>query len=261
MDNLEDTLSDPVITIRGLIKEFGVARALDGVDLTVERGGIFILFGASGAGKTVLMNVLMGFIRATAGVAALDGLDCFEHRIELKRRVGYVPEAPVFDSFLTGWDVLEFVGAARGMSREAVFAAALPLLDELAMRDMMDGFAAGYPIGMRKKLAVVCAMVHRPPIMLLDDPSAGMDPSAAGVLTRHLCRHARNGGAVLINSGDVDWAYGFDCRAGTLAAGKLIKTGSIGRIAESLGLPSASRPPRRAFSIKANPSFRRGGRG
>ena len=107
---------DPVIQTTGLTKRYGTFTAVSALDLTVARGEIFAFLGPNGAGKTTTVRMLMGVLRATAGTARIDGLDCFSDRTEVKRKVGYLPDEPFFYDYLRGREIVRFVGDMHGLS-------------------------------------------------------------------------------------------------------------------------------------------------
>jgi len=109
-------VSSSIVEVRGLSKQYGAFSALSELDLDVPRGELFALLGPNGAGKTTTMRMLMGILKASAGSARINGLDCFRDRVAVKRLVGFLPDEPVFHDYLRGIEIIRFVGGMHGLS-------------------------------------------------------------------------------------------------------------------------------------------------
>ncbi|MXO91662.1 ABC transporter ATP-binding protein [Pontixanthobacter aquaemixtae] len=173
----------PAIQIRDLVKRYAGVKgpngesegklALKGVSFDVPQGGIFGLLGPNGAGKSTLINVLAGLVNKTSGSAIIWGFDIDEQRRNAKRAIGIVPQEIVFDPFFTPFEVLEnqagFYGIAKSMRRSE------KLLQAVHLADKRDAYARTLSGGMKRRLLIAKAMVHSPPILVLDEPTAGVD--------------------------------------------------------------------------------------
>src|SRR5437867_1919464 len=168
-----------MIEFRQLRKTYGEFVAVGGLDLAIDKGEVFGFLGPNGAGKTTTIRMMMGILVPTSGSVMIDGLNCQSDRVEVKRRVGYLPDNPIFYDYLRGREILEFVGEMHGHSRGAVKRIAAELLDEFGLNDATEEFAVNYSMGMKKKLGLACALVHNPPVLILDEPTNGLDPRAA----------------------------------------------------------------------------------
>src|SRR5688572_4572638 len=133
--------ASPVIQIRNLSKRFGDFQAVSGIDLEVGRGEIFALLGPNGAGKTTTIRMLMGVLQPSSGSAAIDGLDCFAERVEVMRRVGYLPDEPIFYDHLRGREIIRFVGEMHGLERGDISARSDPLLERFGLLDATEEYA------------------------------------------------------------------------------------------------------------------------
>ena len=160
-----------MLTIENLEKRFGSLRALDGVSLEVEDDCIVGLIGPNGSGKTTTIRILLGFIRASAGRAQLFGLDSHVHSSRIRSRIGYVPGEYGMYEEMRGLEYLRFFGALRGYKKP-------PLRDKLIeMFDLdISKRIKSYSHGTRQKLAVVQAFMHDPELLILDEPTVGLDP-------------------------------------------------------------------------------------
>jgi ABC-2 type transport system ATP-binding protein len=167
-------MSEAAIAIRDLQKTYqGGKRALDGVSLDVPRGGIFGLLGPNGAGKSTLINILAGLVTKSAGSASIWGFDIDEHPRNAKRSIGVVPQEILFDPFFTPREALEIQAGLYGIPKEQ--RRTMELLRAVRLEDKSEAYARTLSGGMKRRLLVAKAMVHAPPILVLDEPTAGVD--------------------------------------------------------------------------------------
>lgn len=176
---MSDTGQPPAIAIRDLVKRYAAPDggegklALNGVSFDVPQGGIFGLLGPNGAGKSTLINILAGLVTKTGGSAEIWGFDIDRQRRNAKRAIGIVPQEIVFDPFFTPYEVLEnqagFYGIAKHLRKSE------KLLEAVRLADKRDAYARTLSGGMKRRLLVAKAMVHSPPILVLDEPTAGVD--------------------------------------------------------------------------------------
>ena len=167
-------MSEAAISIRDLHKTYkGGKRALDGVTLDVPRGGIFGLLGPNGAGKSTLINILAGLVSKSGGAASIWGFDIDEHPRNAKRSIGVVPQEILFDPFFTPREALEIQAGLYGVPREQ--RRTVELLRAVRLEDKADAYSRTLSGGMKRRLLVAKAMVHSPPILVLDEPTAGVD--------------------------------------------------------------------------------------
>ena len=195
-----------LVEIHGLTKTYGAFEAVKDLNLAVPRGQIFALLGPNGAGKTTTIRMLMGILAPTAGWARIDGLDCFDDRVEVKRRVGYLPDEPVFYDYLRGSEIIRFSGEMHGLERDQIERRAHPLVEQLGLGDALEEFAANYSRGMKKKLALTCAMLHDPVLLILDEPTNGLDPFATRELHGIIRAKAAEGRTIFFSTHLLDQA-------------------------------------------------------
>jgi ABC-2 type transport system ATP-binding protein len=207
---------------RELGKHYGGVIALAALDLRVGAGEIYALLGPNGAGKTTALSLLLGLIRPTSGWARVQGLDVGSHALAARRLVGYLPErVPLYDH-LTGLEHLEYfaslAGAAPG-SREML----VQRLMEVGLpREAADARASRYSKGMRQRVGLAIALVKDPPVLLLDEPFATLDPQAAEGLASLLRLRSAQGVAILFTSHDLGRARQLGTRIGILWQGRLV---------------------------------------
>jgi ABC-2 type transport system ATP-binding protein len=194
----------PVIQADGLRKvyrsRFGTRRvtALDGVDLCVGPGEVFGLLGPNGAGKTTAVKILLGLTRPTRGSARLFGIPVAEP--ESRRRVGYLPEGHRFPGYLTARQTLSIFGRMSGMERAAVKSRAPELLERVRLSEWGDVKVKKFSKGMTQRLGLAAALVHDPEVLLLDEPTDGVDPVGRREIRDLLRGEAERGRAILLNS-------------------------------------------------------------
>ena len=167
-------MAEAALSIRDLQKTYkGGKRALDGVSLDVPRGGIFGLLGPNGAGKSTLINILAGLVTKSGGTASIWGFDIDEHPRNAKRAIGIVPQEILFDPFFTPREALEIQAGLYGIPKRE--RRTQELLRAVRLEDKAEAYARTLSGGMKRRLLVAKAMVHSPPILVLDEPTAGVD--------------------------------------------------------------------------------------
>jgi ABC-2 type transport system ATP-binding protein len=178
--------------------------------------------------------MLMGILVPTAGRARIDGLDCRSDGVEVKRRVGYLPDAPLFYDFLRGREIVEFVAEMHGFARDEAQARARRLMGELALADAAEEYAVNYSAGMKKKLALACALVHEPPVLILDEPTNGLDPRASRDLQDRIRAAAAAGKTIFLSTHLLDMAERLCTRVGIIHKGGLVAVGTPRELRERL---------------------------
>jgi len=166
----------PAIEARGLTKRYGDVVALDALDLSVPTGSVFGFLGPNGAGKTTTLRLLTGLGRPTAGTAVVAGIAVGTGRLDLGRRIGYLDQDPRFYGWMTGRELLTFVGRAYGMAGAALRSRVDEVLEMVGLREAARRRVGGYSGGMRQRLGVGQAMLPRPAVLFLDEPVSALDP-------------------------------------------------------------------------------------
>jgi ABC-2 type transport system ATP-binding protein len=190
---------DSAIRIRALSKIYdGGKQALDGVDLDVPRGMIYGLLGPNGAGKSTLINILSGMVRKTGGTASVWGFDIDAHPRNAKKSIGIVPQEIVFDPFFTPLETLEVVAGLYGVAKKD--RRSMELLDAVGLADKANAYARTLSGGMKRRLLVAKALVHNPPIIVLDEPTAGVDIQLRQQLWDYVTRLNREGVTVVLTT-------------------------------------------------------------
>jgi ABC-2 type transport system ATP-binding protein len=165
------------IRIEGLHKRFGEVQALDGLSLTAEPGSVFGFLGPNGAGKTTTIRILAGLARADSGRAWIDGLEVMGDRRRLPSRIGYLPQDPSFYPWMTAREFVDHVGRMFGLPAGTRQTRTNELLGLVGLAEAADRRLGGFSGGMGQRLGIAQALVNRPPVLLLDEPVSGLDPS------------------------------------------------------------------------------------
>ena len=223
-----------LVDIRGLTKRYGNFEAVSDMNLQVPPGELFALLGPNGAGKTTTIRMLMGILQPSSGSASIDGLDCFRDRVEVKRRVGYLPDEPIFYDYLRGREILRFSGEMHGMRTTDIDARVAPLVQRLDLGDAMDEYAVNYSKGMKKKLALICAMLHDPIVLILDEPTNGLDPYATRALHELIRENVAAGKTVFFSTHLLDQAEKLCNRVGIVFKGRLAASGTLEELRRNL---------------------------
>ncbi len=215
------------IACRDLEKRFGGFRVLKGISLDVERGELFGFLGPNGAGKTTTIRILTGLLLPTAGTVEVAGWDVVRDPYEVKRRIGYVPDRAFLYDKLTGGELLEFVGHLHRMRPEAVRREAEPLLERFGLAGWSNELVEAYSHGMRQKLALVAALLHRPDVVVIDEPMVGLDPRSARVVKELLRELAARGQTVFLSTHSLEVAEELCTRVAILQEGRVVARGTL----------------------------------
>ena len=208
------------IEIRGVEKRFGDLQALKSVDLTVEKGEFFALLGPNGAGKTTLINILAGLSRPDAGVLKVMGYDVVRDYRAARRNLGVVPQELVFDPFLTVRESLELQSGYFGIANNGDWIE--DLLSNLQLMDKADKNMRALSGGMKRRVLIAQALVHRPPVIVLDEPTAGVDVELRKVLWKFIQRLNHEGHTILLTTHYLEEAQTLCRRVGILKQGQIV---------------------------------------
>ena len=200
-------------------------KALDGIDFTVREGEMFGLLGPNGAGKTTTVKILLGLTHATTGTASVCGLPV--KNPESRRRVGYLPEGHKIPNYLTARQALTIFGRMSGMEPSAIKSRIPLLLERVRLTDWTDVRIKKFSKGMTQRLGLACAMIHSPEVLLLDEPTDGVDPVGRREIRDLLRDEAKNGVAVLLNSHLLSEIELTCDRVAVLRKGKVAAFGSV----------------------------------
>jgi len=199
--------------------------AVDGVSLALERGEIFGLLGPNGAGKTTTIKMILGLARPTSGSVRLEGKDPRDHAA--RRRLGYLPENPCFYDHLTAAEYLELSATLFGLPRHEYRARAAELLERMGLAAHAGKALRKYSKGMTQRLGLIQALLHRPSLLVLDEPMSGLDPIGRAEVKQLLREERGRGATVLLSSHVLAETEALCDRIGILASGRLLEVGSV----------------------------------
>jgi ABC-2 type transport system ATP-binding protein len=223
-----DTLpAEPFVIIESVTKSFGDKTALDQFSWSLPRGQISGLLGPNGAGKTTLFRLLMGILKPSQGTISIAGHDCFEDRVKVKRLVGFLPDEPVFYSYLSGAEMLELSAGMHGLNVEKAMIRLIPLIVRLGMAEAMSNYADDYSRGMKKKLGLLLALLHEPPLLVLDEPTNGLDVESTRLFFDLMREQAEAGTTIVFSTHLMDQVERLCSHVAIIARGELVRSGSI----------------------------------
>ena len=219
-------MSPAAILVHGLKKSYGSVAAVDGVDLEVPRGSFFGFLGPNGAGKSTTIRLLTGLIPADSGTVEILGRRLPEDELEIKRRIGLVPDESLLFDRLTGAEFLEFVGRMYGLDRATAIDRAGGLLDllELAKDRKIIG---EYSKGMRKRVALAASLIHHPELFLMDEPFEGVDAVGARLMKDILIDQVRRGATVFLTSHVLEVVERLCDRIAIINRGTIVTSGTL----------------------------------
>jgi ABC-2 type transport system ATP-binding protein len=189
-----------VIETVDLTKSFGPKTAVNGLSLRVEAGEVMGFLGPNGSGKTTTIRLLMGLLRPTSGRAAILGRDCHAEAVALKREVGYLPDEPFLYPYLTGLEILELVAGLHGFPRDESRRRAGGLAERLGLGAAAGAYSVTYSLGMKKRLALAMALIHEPRVLIMDEPTNGLDPKGAREMRATIAELATSGCTIFLST-------------------------------------------------------------
>lgn len=216
-----------MIRLEGLTKRYGDLVAVDALDLEIEAGRIFGLLGPNGAGKTSTLRMIAGILLPDAGRVLIDGHDVVEEPYAAKRKLGFVPDRPFVYEKLTGVELLRFVAGLYGQDGPEVETRIDELMSLWDLQAFRDELVESYSHGMRQKLIISSALVHRPRVWVIDEPMVGLDPRAARLLKDLMRGFADRGGTLLISTHTLEFAEALCDRMAVIQRGRVVAEGSI----------------------------------
>jgi ABC-2 type transport system ATP-binding protein len=227
-----------MIQLEQLTKRYGSFIAVDGIDLEVPPGSLYGLLGPNGAGKTTTLRMIAGILQPDDGRVLIEGFDVVQEPYRAKERLGFIPDRPFVYEKLTGAELLRFVAGLYGQQGEEVEERIRELLDLWDLERWTDELVEAYSHGMRQKLIISAALVHRPSVLVIDEPMVGLDPRAARLLKDLLRAFASNGGTTLVSTHTLEFAEVLCDRMAVIQTGQIVAEGTMDELraqAESEG--------------------------
>ena len=216
-----------IVEIRDLVKNYGKKRVLHGINLSIEPGQIIGYIGPNGAGKSTTVKILCGLIDDYEGDVKVLGYDLRTEQLEIKKRLGYIPENAALYESLTPLEFMQFVGRMRGLEDEMIYQKAERLMDIFEMKKNLNQRIATFSKGMRQKVMICSALLHNPELIFMDEPLSGLDANSVIMVKEMLSHLAREGKTVFYSSHLMDVVEKISDRIILIDQGKVIADGSF----------------------------------
>ncbi len=217
----------PALALRGLVKQFGTTTAVAGLDLDVPAGSFFGLVGRNGAGKTTTLSMATGLLRPDAGGAWVLGHDVWSDPVRAKAATGVLPDGVKLFDRLSGRELVTYHGLLRGLPRDVIAHRVDQLLLALDLVEAKDRLVVDYSAGMTKKVALACALVHAPRLLVLDEPFEAVDPVSAATIRAILHQLVAGGGTVVLSSHVMELVERLCDHVAVVHAGRVVAAGPI----------------------------------
>jgi ABC-2 type transport system ATP-binding protein len=226
-----------VIEVVNLIKRYGRIQAVKGISFTAHPGEVLGLLGPNGAGKSTTIKSITGIIRPTSGAIKLSGFDVVKQGLEAKARLGYVPDRPYLYPKLTGRELLRFLCKLRDVTDGDKKAQGW--LEFFSLQDFGNEMIETYSHGMRQKLTFIAALIHEPPVLVVDEPMVGLDPKAAKQVRELMADYARKGNTVVLTTHSMEVAQMIAHRVILINKGEIAAQGDLAALRLHVGSDTA----------------------
>jgi ABC-2 type transport system ATP-binding protein len=222
-----------MIELRGLTKKFGSFTAVNGINLTIPRGELFGFLGPNGAGKTTSLRMIAGILQPTAGSVTIGGVDINKDPVAAKSKLGFIPDRPFIYEKLTGSEFLRFVAGLYEQRGPELEHRARELLALFDLEDWRDELVESYSHGMRQKLIIASAFVHRPEVIVVDEPHVGLDPKSIKILREMLREYVHRGHTIMMSTHSLDVAENMCDRIAIITSGEIKVCGTMDELREA----------------------------
>jgi ABC-2 type transport system ATP-binding protein len=230
---------EPAVKLRNVAKRYVDIVAVDYIDLDVKYGEILGLLGPNGSGKSTTLKIILGLIKPDSGSVNVLGINAEDDSVAVKRQVGYVPETPRLYEFLTGLEYLDFVGDIYGMTVSEKKARIEEYLEALELEGREGDMISSYSQGMKQKTALISVFLHKPKLLLLDEPLSGLDPRSARIV-KDLLRELKSQGVTTILSTHIlEIAQAMCDRIAIMYEGRLLALGNMKELRQKARLPGS----------------------
>ncbi len=223
-------VAEIVLQLTELTKQFGDTHAVDHITLAVPTGSIFGIVGPNGAGKTTTLSMVTGLLRPDSGSITVHGDDVWSDPVRAKRNMGVLPDRLRLFDRLTGSQLLVYAGSLRGLDAVTVRKRTADLAAAFGLEDSLSRLVTDYSAGMTKKIALACAMIHSPRLLVLDEPFESVDPVSAANVTEILQKYVAAGGTVVLSSHSMDLIQRICDYVAIVVAGRVLAAGTTDEV-------------------------------
>ena len=227
------------VELQKVVKRYNEILAVDQVDLTIKKGEIFGLLGPNGSGKSTTLKMLIGLVLQDSGSVNVLGVDVQKDPVAVKQQVGYVPESPRLYEFLTGIEYLDFIGDIYGMQAEEKKSRISEYLKALQLEGREGDMINGYSDGMKQKIALISAFLHKPRLLILDEPLSALDPRSARIVKDFLHQLKNQDVTTIMSTHVLEIAQAVCDRIGIMYKGKILALGNMKELREMAKLPDS----------------------
>ncbi|MGD6851218.1 MAG: ABC transporter ATP-binding protein [Candidatus Bathyarchaeia archaeon] len=227
------------VELRGVTKRYNEILAVNNLSLTIPTGEIFALLGPNGSGKSTTLKMLLGLLQPTAGQVTVLGIDVQKDPVAVKRQVGYVPESPTVYEFLTGIEYLDFIGDIYNVSTVEKQQRINEYLKALELKGREGDMINSYSDGMKKKISLISAFLHKPKLLILDEPLNALDPRSARIVKDFLYELKTQGVTTILSTHVLEIAEAVCDRIGIMYQGNILALGSMNELREKAALPGS----------------------
>lgn len=231
--------SQYAVDLRGVTKRYNELVAVNNISLTVNTGEIFALLGPNGSGKSTTMKMLMGLVQPTAGQVTVLGLDVQKDPVGVKRQVGYVPESPNVYEFLTGIEYLDFIADIYEVSPADKKQRITEYLKALQLEGREGDMINSYSDGMKKKISLISAFIHKPKLLILDEPLNALDPRSARIVKDFLYELKQQGVTTILSTHVLEIAEAVCDRIAIMYQGNILELGNMEELRHRASLPGS----------------------
>jgi len=223
-----------MIHFRTVTRTYGTHVAVRELELSIAEGELVALLGHNGAGKTTSLKMLVGLLRPSSGAIEVGGFGVVEHRREVSRMIGYVPDQPFLYDKLSGREFLHFVADMYGLTSAEAVTAVEREAERFELTKFYDQLAESYSHGMRQRTVFAAALIHQPKILVVDEPMVGLDPLSIRLVKDLLRTYAQSGNTVLMSTHTLSIAEEIADRVSVMRSGELVFDGTVGKLRQDL---------------------------
>lgn len=231
--------NSPAIKLSGVRKEYGDMVAVERLDLEVGHGEILGLLGPNGSGKSTTIKMMMGLVKPTEGSINVLGIDARKDPIGIKKQIGYVPESPRIYEFLTALEFLDLTGDLYGMGPGEKKQRIREFVEAFGLEGREGDIINSYSEGMKQKTAIISALMHRPRLLLLDEPLRGLDPKSAKIMKDLLHEMASQGVTTVMSTHTLEIAQAMCTRIAIMFNGRLLALGTMEELRKAASMPES----------------------
>lgn len=221
-----------MLEIKNLTKSFGSFLAVDNISLSINSGDLYGFLGPNGAGKTTTIKIITGLYSPTSGSVEVDGIDITKNHIEVKKRIGYIPDQPFLYERLTGKEFLYFSGGLYKIPKNALKNKIEELIDRLNIEEWINKRTEEYSQGMRQRITIASALLHEPKLLIVDEPMVGLDPQSAHIIKQLFKELTSNGTVIFMSTHSLNVVEEICSKVAIIHKGRIIFNDNIDQLYE-----------------------------